>query len=298
MTSLENKLFINNLAMGPAVWPDYFQIPIKSKGDYIGSTPVFLSDLKRSCQFTPNAALLNFLRTSFEAGLPNAFFDGKPAKPLSLVARTFLERLDDILMAAFGGLAHLIEVDFVLHSLLVIMMTSHLLVYIDDKMFAGVAPEQVVAFSPVEFPLATANGIALFANHRIQTWVNRLIDVREETQAFCKLGIDQDFKHKLQTLQKQVGNLKQEVSRTAKETQRLELENEMLRKPASFPPHEQQDASTSNSREEEGSSGSGGTEFKDSFDLPKEFQRLLDFDGQPLTVNEINELAEWLDGRF
>jgi hypothetical protein len=291
MATLESKLFVNNLALGPAVWPDYFQIPVKITGDYIGSNPVPLSEIKRSSKFTPNAALLNFLRASFEGGLPNAFFDGKPAKPLSLVARTFLERLDDIMFASFGELAPIIEVDFVIHSLLVIMMTSHLLVYVDDRAFAGTVPEQVVAFSPVEFPLATASAIATFANNRIKSWVGTLIDVRTNTQDYCKLNMDKDTRAKLRTLQKQVGNLKQELSHSKEEAQRLELENSMLRSPppSSVVPPPAQDTN---------SNSSGSYEFKEAFDLPEEFERLLDFDGQPLTASEINELAEWLDGRF
>ena len=186
MTTMEGELFLRTLTMGTPCWPDYVMVPLKN------GRVSNMGEIKRLPDFRYDAGSVARLRTALFHGLPSAFFDGLAAKPLSVVINCFLDRWDMFMDAAFGPeLARTIDVDFLLHALIVVMYTHHIMVYVDDSSLSSVvAPQGTTVFSPVDFPVAFSAGIRRVALNKIASWTTSMRGVREETREQLHVDFD------------------------------------------------------------------------------------------------------------
>jgi len=185
MTNMERDTFLRSLTMGTPFWPDYVMVPFKN------GRVSNMGEIRRLPDFLYDAGAVARLRTALFHGLPNAFFDGLAAKPLSMVIQCLLDRWDTFLAAAFGPeLAKAIDVDFLLHALLVVMYTHHIVIYVDETSLAWVAPPNTPVFSPVDFPVAFAACVRRVALNKIASWTMSMRAVREEVRDQLRVEYD------------------------------------------------------------------------------------------------------------
>lgn len=190
MTTMEGQLFFQSLVAGTPFWPDYVMIPWKNGS--VGN----MGEIKRLPDFRFDARALQFLREAFENGLPSAYFDGAPAKPLSMVIRLVLERWDQVLMALFGPeLSKRLDVDYLLQTLVIIALLPHILIYVDCSELAYVVPPMTTVFRATDFPVAFASAVRRMATNKILVWTSGMKQVREEAREVLKVQYGEALRH-------------------------------------------------------------------------------------------------------